>query len=298
MDPVCIVKRKRKAISSIESLSCFFYISSKGDLRTSTRDRKSRTITVCEERRQLGDTSHVDVQHRLSMIAEDDFYEDEVRWHKSCYTLFSSEIFLGRLRKKVKKSHESSVEACSSLTTSVTSRGSSAMNWMLCMFCQSQIEYKIHRIETMEKSTALITEAKTDLSISVRLAGVSDLIATGGSYHLPCLVIFERRCDKNKLRSGQEKPEFDEFLIKLCRDLSAGLTRSHVYGMKDGWKRFKKLCKKVGAQYPEVISLGEQPFTKKSKDWLYQRQVTCYLSRNQHSYCTLQKRHTFCDQKP
>ena len=33
--------------------------------------------------------------------------------------------------------------------------------------------------------------------------------------------------------------------------------------------------KKVVAQYEEDNSLGEQPFTKKSKDWLDQRQVNC-----------------------
>ena len=141
MDPVCIVKRKRKAVSSFESLSCFFCNSSEGDLHTTSRDGKSRTITVGEERRQLGDPSHVDVQHRLSMISEEDFYEEEVRWHKSCYALFSIESFLDRLRKKVKKSHESSIAACSSLTTSGTSRRSSqpAMNWSLCMFVRVKV---------------------------------------------------------------------------------------------------------------------------------------------------------------
>ena len=98
----------------------------------------------------------------------------------------------------------------------------------------------------MKKSTALIEEAKTDLLMNVRLAGVSDLIAAEGSYHLTCLIKFERRCAKNKLLSGPEKPEFDESLMKLCRYLSAGLTRSHVYNMEDVWNRYKKSCEESG----------------------------------------------------
>ena len=76
MDPSCILKRKRQAVSCIGSLSCFFCNSSEGDLHSAARDGKSRTITVGEERRQLGDTTLVDVQHRLSMISEEDFYEE------------------------------------------------------------------------------------------------------------------------------------------------------------------------------------------------------------------------------
>ena len=82
--------------------------------------------------------------------------------------------------------------------------------------------------------------------MSAILAEVSDLIAADGSYHLPCLITFERRCVKNKLVSGPEEPEFDESLMKLFRDLSARLTRSHVYNMKDVWNRYKKLCEESG----------------------------------------------------
>ena len=102
----------------------------------------------------------------------------------------------------------------------------------------------------MEKSTALIEEAKTDLLMSVRLAGVIDLIPVKGSCHLPCLITFEPRFANNKLLSGPGKPEFDESLMKLCRDLSAGLTRSHVYDMKDVWNRYKKLCEESCCTIP------------------------------------------------
>ena len=62
MDRVRIIKRKRKSVISIQTLSCFVCNSTECDLRTAI-------ITVGEERRQIGDTSHVDVQHRLSMIS-------------------------------------------------------------------------------------------------------------------------------------------------------------------------------------------------------------------------------------
>ena len=41
----------------------------------------------------------------------------------------------------------------------------------------SHSKYKIYKVETIEKSMALIEESKTDLLVSARLAGVSDLIA-------------------------------------------------------------------------------------------------------------------------
>ena len=60
MNPVSIIKHKRQR-RDIDAARCFFCHSSSGDLRTASEGGKARTRTVAEQRRQLGDTSYVDV---------------------------------------------------------------------------------------------------------------------------------------------------------------------------------------------------------------------------------------------
>ena len=153
----------------------------------------------------------------------------------------------------------------------------------------------------MEKSAALIEEAKTDLLMSVRLAGVSDLIAAEDFYHLPCLITFERRCAKNKLLSGPEKYEYDESLMKLCRDLIAGLNRSHLYDMEDVWNRNKKLCEESGCTVPRRYQSQPTTFCKEIQrlvGWTKDKLLATTYEIITLTIYSLLKYHNFCCQKP
>ena len=89
MDPASIIKRKRQRIDT--SLACFFCQNNAGDLRTASAEGKARTRAIGEQRRQLGDTSYVYVLDGLNIRSGEDFDGLQLRWHKTCYSNFSSE---------------------------------------------------------------------------------------------------------------------------------------------------------------------------------------------------------------
>ena len=176
MAPASIIKRKRQRIDT--SSAGFFCQNNASDLRTASAEGKARTRAVGEQRRQLGDTSYMYVLDRLNILSNEDFDGLELRWHKTCYSNFSSESKLQRLRKQCQTSTSIASTSCP-CTSSTPKRHScqAAIDWSLCMFCQSHNNKEVHRVETLEKSADILERTATDPVMSIRLSGVSDLIA-------------------------------------------------------------------------------------------------------------------------
>ena len=115
---------------------------------------------------------------RLNILSNEDFDGLELRWHKTCYSNFSSESKQQRLMKQCQTS--TSIASTSCPCTSSTSRLRScqaAIDWSLCMFCNGHNNKKVHRVKTLEKSADLLERTATDPVMSIRLSGVCDLIA-------------------------------------------------------------------------------------------------------------------------
>ena len=243
MNPASIIKLKRQRIDT--SSACFFCQNNAGDLRTASAEGKARTRAVGEQRRQLGDTSHVYVLDRLNILSNEDFDGLELRWHKTCYSI-SSESKLQRSRKQCQISPSIASTSCP-CTSSTPKRRScqAAIDWSLCMFCQAHNNKKVHRVETLEKSADILERTATDPVMSIRLSGICDLIAAEGCYHLTCLITFERRCMKAKSSMVSLDNE-----TNLCRELSAGLSRGHVYDMLDVWRKYESMGRGIGTTIP------------------------------------------------
>ena len=155
MDPASIIQRKRQRIDT--SSACFFCQNNAGDLRTASAEGKARTRAVGEQRRQLGDTSYVYVLDRLNILSDEDFDGLELRWHKTCYSNFSSESKLQRLRKQCQTSTSIASTSCPCISSTSKRRScQAAIDWSLCMFCQAHNNKKVHRVETLEKSADLL----------------------------------------------------------------------------------------------------------------------------------------------
>ena len=73
-------------------------------------------------------------------------------------------------------------------------------------------------------SAELIHRSRLHPLMSTRLAGVTDLIAAGGCYHLVCLLSFERQSAKSGSAKESQQPVQDECMTKLCRGLCVGLS--------------------------------------------------------------------------
>ena len=75
----------------------------------------------------------------------------------------------------------------------------------------------------LEKSGELIHRSRLHPVMSTRLAGVTDLIAAGGCYHLVCLLSFERQSAKSGSAKESQQSVQDECMTKWCRDMCVGL---------------------------------------------------------------------------
>ena len=57
----------------------------------SIRERNSKNNKCWWSRRKLGDVTCLNVLERLEIFSDEEFNELEIRWHKSCYSTFTSE---------------------------------------------------------------------------------------------------------------------------------------------------------------------------------------------------------------
>lgn len=79
---MCTIKSKRQLdINKKGRLFCSISIAS--DLRVASWEGKERSWNVCQQRQQLDDTIYVDVLERLEALPEEEFYAQEVRWHRA-----------------------------------------------------------------------------------------------------------------------------------------------------------------------------------------------------------------------
>ena len=101
--------------------SWFICQSSSGKLRTGTRDGENRTSIVAEWRRKLDDTVNVDILERLGVLPEAEFLSLELKWHKVCYSIFTSETKQTRLTKQHRSSSESTPHHSADPSTSTSS---------------------------------------------------------------------------------------------------------------------------------------------------------------------------------
>ena len=123
---------------------------------------------------------------------------EELKWHKSCYSTFTSVIALNRLRKRFNLSASTSGASGSKTDTNQPRphRQTLQANFELCIFCQSSNTSGMRNVATMKLSDRLMESAKLDTVMGIRLANVVDLVAAEGKYHLKCLVQFERKIEK------------------------------------------------------------------------------------------------------
>ena len=249
MEPVTVVAKRKSKDRDVDYSCCLFCQKQKSDeLRTATLDGKKRTQDAAEQRRKLGDTTYHDMFEALDQLSPQDFNGMEIKWHKSCYSVFTSKTNISRLRAKRQGSGTNSADQqCIDVIPQPIRRSSQgAVDWKLCMFCQKCLKGRsqkgrLHMVQTLEKSAELIEYSKNDPVMSTRLAGVCDLVAAEACYHLPCMIRFERQC-KQKQPSFAEEGQRDFCLNQLCVYLIRGLGRGHVYDMVDVWSTYEKMC--------------------------------------------------------
>jgi len=117
---------------------------------------KSRVKVVAQQRWKLRDMKNADVLDRLNGLHQD-FDSSDITWHRSCYSSFTSESKLERLRKQRLAALED--DTCDSKSVPTGRSATTIINWNLCMFCQTRTDKKLHRVETNQKSASIIKYA-------------------------------------------------------------------------------------------------------------------------------------------
>ena len=173
--------------------ACFF-CGGRGDLRCLSEEGKDRIIEAAKERQRLNDKASSSIIEKI--LSGNGQEIPQFKYHHQCYSNFTHKGKIERLRKKHEESLTKLNEGETSREENRPSRRSSrehAIDWNLCMFCQDTSIGNMHNVSTMELSEKIISLAQSDLIMRVRMANVSDLVASEGKYHLKCWVLFQSR---------------------------------------------------------------------------------------------------------
>lgn len=242
VDPVIVLKRKSDSLKLSYDLCIICQASIKEQLRNASVGGKQKVRECTQRRRKFRDFANTEVLDRLESITENEWASVEMKWHKTCYSSFSSEHHIKRLQKKADESNEAETQGNEPAFRSGR-RSLEPIDWKKCMFCQSVKREDLHNIEYMKKSKQIMEDASLDPVMRVRLSGISDLLAAEGKYHLSCLVNFERKVEK--IRKTGILPSQDLAMPELCKILEHGLALGHVYDMGSVWEKYQKITEET-----------------------------------------------------
>ena len=277
VSPSASLKRKANDDQKIDYKLCIFcQVQSTEQLRTATDQGKQRVQDVARERGELNDDSDYIVLDQLQLILESDWCHKCIKWHHICYSKFTAKNKLDRLRKKQDRkpanprmAHD--IGSTTQCQDRISRSSQSDMNWSLCIFCQKNEGANIRNVATMNLSDKILSYAKDDRIIRIRLAGVQDLIAAEGKYHLPCFSRFERQHTKfMKMPEGQ-RGEIDQVMDELCAKLIKGLELGNIYDMGEVWQKYKQICSFNGVEPPNSYVSRRKTFNDSVRQYIGQK---------------------------
>jgi len=130
-----------------------------------------------EEQRKLRDTINTDTCTINRILSANERKEaEELHWHKSCYAKYTDKGKISRLRKFLDTTNAKPEVSASTALHSKTS----IADWELCVFCQdweTSRKQKLCSVKPFKMSQQILEGAKCDHDLSLRVAGVNDLIA-------------------------------------------------------------------------------------------------------------------------
>lgn len=102
-------------------------------------------------------------------------------------------------------------------------------------------------IETMHASDKIIFLSQLDPVMRYRMAGVNDLIADEGKYHLTCYTDFLRKYDENNEYFSGKKHNYEEISFdNTIQELKQGLLENYIYHQSAVWDRYCEFMNEFG----------------------------------------------------
>ena len=234
----------------------------------SATERGLKTLSdVTHDRQKLRHPKYKDAVDRLSEALKHES-KSQLVWHKSSYTMYTNRTKLNKLKET---SLAESSPSCSSAPRTETPsswdchRRSSLkpINWELCMFCQEdKSKQKLTSVTTLNKSTEILEASRFEPKMRVRVAGVSDLIAAEGKYHLSCYVQFTRKISQTK----QDTQHTELPMIWLCDELKYSADHGHVLELTEVWHRYCTIAKESNVEILVSFTSRMKTFADKLAD--------------------------------
>ena len=163
-----------------------------------------------------------------------------LKWHKDCFSSLTSSHHLQRLKSKFDKAN--APLPCQTVETSASRFASRSslpqMQWDKCMFCQNPGGV-LSQVQTLEASAKILKGSKNHLHLQYCLAGISDLVAAEGKYHLKCYSKFVKQLSTNE--NSEECGDCGLWTLNqacfnsVIEELEAGLEKGNIYSIKTVW---------------------------------------------------------------
>ena len=118
------------------------------------------------------------------------------------------------------------------------------------MFCQDKETPKkqtLCSVTTFKMSQQILEGAKCDHDLSLHVAGVSDLIAAEGKYHLNRYKKFQRRVSRSGIVANDES---GAMLLWLIEELEKSAEQGNILELKEVWLCFCSLAAEQNVDIP------------------------------------------------
>ena len=173
----------------------------------------------------------------------------DVFWHRQCYSNFTNEGHIQRLQKRLSDSEKADETVLGG--TSLRRSSLERMDWSKCIFCQTDLKrVALSQVQTFETSEKILSKVVNDKEMTCRLAGISDLIAAEGKYHLKCYTRYLKKTTQKISEDNQDANVtcFKEVMALLETRLSEG----HIYSLKAVWRYYSKRLEQKYHLQPSV----------------------------------------------
>ena len=259
------VSLKRHAYTDY-NLCIFCHANVKHDLPHQASEKGLTTVKhATNSRKKLRDLQNAEAIDRLETFFESKLTATLV-WHRQCYAEFTNKCKIDRIRTRLDRqcAEERAVYSGSGEMLSGGHRplrkNVEPVNWNLCLFCQIEKPKKrLSSVMTKKMSNQIIEAAHLDYKVSVRLAGVIDLIAAEAKYHLDCLSSFTRSTNKTRQISAKS----DIAMAWLCNELEQAAEYGKILHLDVVWERYLKLSAELSINIPQSFQSRRTTFKEK-----------------------------------
>lgn len=254
MEALISLKRKNP-VSLSECILC--QEKKEQPLFSATVQGLSTISQATQERHKLRDQTYKCTIERLLQLLNQPS-EKQLVWHKHCYASYTSKDRIERIRRAPVSAPSPSCSTASALPNLKEENSPRTLvrtkrlpcDWNMCMFCQTNVpKQRLNSVTTFNVSEQILNACKFDQKMAHRVAGVHDLIAAEGKYHLSCYVKFTR--NTNKIKEDSKRENIDLPMLWLCDELKHSATQGRILELSVVWKRYCQLCEKAGSEIPK-----------------------------------------------